>query len=131
MGLKRRPGMMSHASLTQSESVKQRMLLLEHLNLNCPSSTQARAFYIDVLGCAPNPKGSASKTTDGCLRQNHFNCGLSQFHCAWRDPDGVYNSAQVLTGTVILVTTESLSDLLHRLQKDPPEALKGTNFSFQ
>ena len=35
-------------------------LLLEHLNLNVPHAAAGQAFYVDVLGCQLNPKGTRS-----------------------------------------------------------------------
>jgi hypothetical protein len=45
------------------------LLLLEHVNLAVPERGAARRFYVDGLGCAPNPQGSNE-------RQLHVNLGL-------------------------------------------------------
>jgi hypothetical protein len=45
------------------------LVLLEHVNLAVPERALARRFYVDGLGCAPNPLGSND-------RQLHVNLGL-------------------------------------------------------
>eukprot|EP00320_Phaeocystis_rex_P018483 CAMPEP_0119091220 /NCGR_PEP_ID=MMETSP1178-20130426/155577_1 /TAXON_ID=33656 /ORGANISM="unid sp, Strain CCMP2000" /LENGTH=52 /DNA_ID=CAMNT_0007074703 /DNA_START=24 /DNA_END=178 /DNA_ORIENTATION=- len=45
-----------------------RLTLLEHLNLNVPSETMARAFYVAGLGGVVNPRSTNN-------RQLHINLG--------------------------------------------------------
>ena len=71
------------------------------VNLNVTDPDVVPRFYRDVLGLTINPKGSAALAPDGETRQWHVNAGLSQFHCAWRDPDGTHHKdADVWSGEV-------------------------------
>jgi len=122
MGVMVQPHFFGALGPKMAAASKQNLLLLEHLNLNIASPTEAKAFYVDVLGCTMNPKVNE-------LRQHHYNCGLSQFHCAWKELDGAPTKVQVLTGEVEIITVSPLQPLFERLRDSQPQALKGTSFS--
>ena len=88
-----------------------RPMFLEHLNLNVPSESIARAFYVDGLGGVVNPRSTNS-------RQLHINLGASQFHLlhqlSVRGMEPV-EEAQVWAGHIELWTAEDLARLQERL----------------
>ena len=105
--------MAATAAAATAERSSTRPTLLEHINLNIPDEATARAFYVDGLGGAVNPRTTNS-------RQLHVNLGASQFHLlrklSVRGMEPV-EEAQVWAGHIELWTVEDLAELQGRLPR--------------
>lgn len=109
--------------------IASRIVLLEHVNLNITDEALAKSFYVETLGFAFNPKGSAALSTNGERRQLHVNAGLSQLHLCFCDVEGTpLETPQTLTGRIGL-GVESIDAVASRLSEahasfevmDPPD----------